>query len=161
MTKFKILSWVLIPVIVINIAASVLMAYSIYNYSGTITINGTHQDVVLRLSAAIVMMMLFAAGLYFIYKSCIMFMNRGYFNTKSALYLKRGAYILIFKALLGLIWISAHVETSILADKESQFDFISGMSKDITLLIIGFAIIAVSDIIKKGNKLKQENDLTI
>lgn len=39
--------------------------------------------------------------------------------------------------------------------------FTSQISYNTTLLIFGFAIIAVADIIKKGRRLKTENDLTI
>lgn len=90
-----------------------------------------------------------------------MFVSRGYFNGKSALYLKRGGYILITHVLARLIIAVINTDDSTFNANPGLKDFLSGMSSNITVLIIAFSLIAVSDIIKKGNKLKQENDLTI
>lgn len=151
----------LIPLILVNLFASFLMAIIVYNNLYDTFGPSAAPGVNLKLSVSVISMMLFATGLYIIYKSCVMFINRGYFNAKSALYLKRGAYILILKAVLSIVWISIHINTNTFDDKESQSELVLGISREITFLIIGFAIITVSDIVKKGENIKRENDLTI
>lgn len=161
MTKFKILSWILIPLIIANIAASMLMVSVIYKNLYDIGYPAAPPGVNFNLSVSIVFMMLFATSLYLIYKSFIVFMDKGYFNAKSALYLTSGGYILIAIAFFGLLFTIIDFDMDAFAERESKSHYISVICEKITLFIVGFAIIAVSDIIKKGNKIKQENDLTI
>ncbi len=161
MTKFKILSWFLLSLIMLSLAGIGITAYLIYDFLYDISIHATPPNLISKFSRNIVLTLIFTTGLYFIYKSCTMFISKGYFNIKSAIYLKRGGYILTTKALLGLIWTAVNLDQYDLAKKESQFSLYSGVSANITLLIIGFAIVAVSDIIQKGANIKQENDLTI
>lgn len=46
-------------------------------------------------------------------------------------------------------------------ETKSIAKIISNVGYNTMLLIVGFALIAVSDIIKKGESIKLENDLTI
>jgi hypothetical protein len=161
MTKFKILKWALLLFIIGNLAAIAINLKLIYDYRYDIGKPIPPPGLILKLSYYIAITMLFTSGLYYIYRSCAMFVSRGYFNGKSAFYLKRGAYILIATVLVRLVITAVNTDDSTFDKDLGLKDFLSGMSSNITLIIIAFSLIAVSDIVKKGSKLKEENDLTI
>ena len=161
MTKFKILKWALLLFIIGNIAAIVINLKLVYDFRYDIGTPPAPPGLILKLSYYIALTLLFTSGIYYIYKCCAMFVSRGYFNDKSALYLKRGGYILITHVLARLIIAVINSDDSIFEGNLELKNLLSGIGSNITLLIIAFSIIAISDIIKKGNKLKQENDLTI
>ncbi|PZR13644.1 MAG: hypothetical protein DI539_19320 [Flavobacterium psychrophilum] len=161
MTKFKILKWALLIFIIAYFAAIVFNIKLIYDLKYDIGTPPAPQGVIFKISCNSILGLLFTFGLYYVYKSCTTFISRGYFNGKSALYLKRGGYILTINALIRFIIIALTVDDSTFNANPELKDFLSGMSSNITVLIIAFSLIAVSDIIKKGNKIKEENDLTI
>ena len=137
MKKFQILKWILVLFIIGSFAA---ISSNIWIISKLVS----------------------SVGFYYFYRSCAMFIKRGYFNYKSSVYLKTGGYILMIKSALSLIIITViTIDTSELSDSQSKADLIMNISSCITSFIIGFSLIAASDVIKKGNVLKQENDLTI
>jgi len=157
MTKFKILSWILKLFILFHILAFVMSAYTIYLLSGV-----TEVDVKKVIFSTLLYMplgVLFAIGLYYIHQSCIMFLKRGYFNLKSSLYLKRGGYILGASALLSIC--SSVINHGNLTDLKAIQNFSENITYNILWLVVSFALIATTDILKKGVNLKRENDLTI
>lgn len=156
MTKIKILSLTLKLFIWIYLTGIVCLLYFIY----TTSLNPAFPSIyLLYFGNWVFSSMLFIAALYFMEKSCSLFVKRTYFNTKSKLYLKRSGIILMTLGVWGLITSFAIPET---ITTESLFkNFSSNIGSNITLFIIGLALLAIADIIKKGEKLKQENDLTI
>lgn len=160
MTKFLILKWALLLFTIANLVSIVLSVYLIIFYYADIEDTELRSGVINKTSYNSVLTLIFTFGLYFIYRSCAMFISRGYFNSKSALYLKRGGYILAISALLNFIIALPRLVIFLSAKANSKENPIN-INSSITLLIIGFALVAASDIIKNGNKLKQENDLTI
>jgi len=157
MTKFKILTWILKLFILLHVVAFAMSAYTIYLLSGV-----TEVDVKKSIISTLLYMplgVLFAIGLYYIHQSCIMFIKRGYFNLKSGLYLKRGGYILGASAMLSIC--SSVINHENLTDLKAIQNFSENIIYNILWLVVSFALIATTDIIKKGEKLKQENDLTI
>jgi hypothetical protein len=93
-------------------------------------------------------------GLWFIHQSFSSFIEKGLFNLKSASYLSTGGHILAFTGIISFVF------DSIKSQKGIETMIIS-IVLNILLLIIGFGLIAVSHILKKGTTIKQENDLTI
>lgn len=160
MTKFKILKWALLLFTIANLISIILGIYLILYYNTEIQDTELRAGVIRANSYNIILTLIFTFGLYFIYRSCVMFISRGYFNSKSALYLKRGGYILAISAILDFIRTLPKLIIFLTAEKKPKVDSIH-INSSITLVIIGFALVAASDIIKKGNKIKQENDLTI
>jgi len=155
MTKFKILQWALKLFICLYLTGIVCTIYFIYTTSFNPMVPSIY---IYHFYASIASMLLSASGLYFLQKSCSMFIERSYFNSKSELYLKRGGIILMASAILGFVLDFTPKES---ASKENLSNVASKIGYNTTLLIMGFAIIAVADIIKKGVNLKRENDLTI
>jgi len=157
MTKFKIIRWALklfISCQLLNIVTLICVAYEIH-YDISIP------SVPVRLLCFNALLSgLFTVGLYFIHQSCNMFLIRGYFNLKSALYLNRGGYILMAVTLLSLIKTCIYINpTKALALLIN--DFGSSVIYDIMFLIVGLSLVALSDIIKEGEIIKTENDLTL
>gem|GEM_PF-2361829 len=157
MTKFKIIRWALklfISCQLLNIVTLICVAYEIH-YDISIPSVPVH-----LLCFNALLSGLFTVGLYFIHQSCNMFLIRGYFNLKSALYLNRGGYILMAVTLLSLIKTCIYINpTKALALLIN--DFGSSIIYDIMFLIVGLSLVALSDIIKEGEIIKTENDLTL
>jgi len=87
-----------------------------------------------------------------------MFLRHGYFNTKSARYLTVGGYTLAASALTTLIPNMLYISD---ITRERASYFVIEVIYDITVLLVGLALLGVSDIVKKGINIKLENDLTI
>jgi len=160
MTKFKIISWILKIFICFYILGSMAITYSLYTFIDHIgTPAASPSNFIFSTGISIPLMLLFAAGLYFIHQSCIMFVKRSYFNSKSAVYLKKGSYIL---ATTALIWIIINiVNLDFSKDNKEIFQLVEDISYNILWIVISLALLGVADIIKKGEKIKRENDLTI
>jgi hypothetical protein len=159
MTKFKILKWALklfISLCLFTIAVNIFILFMV-----------TADDYPLKnfkigsYLFSIASSLLLIIGLFFIHQSITFFIRRGYFNLKSASHLKKGGYILAVKALLSFLLAAVNFDSQVFEKANKNISFVSDINANLTLLTIGFALIAVSDIIKKGNKIKQENDLTI
>ncbi len=105
------------------------------------------------ISFLISMVILF--GIFNIQKALLGFIRNTYFNTNSAKHLKTGGLILIVSSILA---ISNGFINGSFVDKESLI-----LSSIIycLIMIIGIAVLAVSDIISKGELIEQENFLTI
>lgn len=156
MTKIKILSLTLKLFIWIYMTGIVCLLYFIYTTSLNPEIPSVYQ---LYFCNSVFSSIAFIVAIYFLEKSCSLFIERTYFNHKSKLYLKRSGIILMALGTWGLASSFAIPET---ISMESLFkNFSSNIGSNITLFIIGFGLLAIADIIKKGEKLKQENDLTI
>ena len=157
MTKFKIIKWILkffialfLFLIAVNISALYTILYDSSVPKATVTL----------LCTSIPITLMFVIGLYYIHQSCTMFIRRGYFNTKSAQYLSTGGYIMMFKAIISLILVAVFLDP-----KKDTIELIrnleSNISFNIILIIIGLSLVAISDIIKQGEIIKTENDLTV
>lgn len=83
------------------------------------------------------------------------FLKNSYFNLKSAADLKTGGLILVISSILAIA--NGFINGSFV-DKESLI--LSSLIYCL-LLIIGLAVLAVSDIISKGEVIQEENFLTI
>lgn len=105
------------------------------------------------ISILISMVILF--GVFNIQKALHGFLRNTYFNTKSAKHLKTGGLILVVSSIFAIA--NGFINGSFV-DKESLI-----LSSIIycLILIIGIAVLAVSDIISKGELIEQENILTI
>lgn len=66
---------------------------------------------------------------------------------------------MVITAILSFILLLTKLEIPV--EAKSITNIISNVGYNAMLLIVGFALIAVSDIIKKGESIKLENDLTI
>lgn len=156
MTKFKIISWILLLLILANFAGIAMDAYMIYRsgYDPSIP-----RFPVRPFYIGIAGMFVSSAGLYCLLRSCTVFLRRGYFNSKSATYLKRGSYILAAKALAWLVIGITNLDFS--QDRQDLFHSFESISHNIFWIVISLALLGVADIIKKGENIKRENDLTI
>ena len=99
-------------------------------------------------------------GLIYIERGLFYNIKIGYFNIQSALKLKRGGLFLMFSGFISLI-----KNTFILYDHfntpEIKVFLIRNITQSLLISIIGFGIIVISDFIKKGNTIQNENDLTV
>ena len=157
MTKFKIIRWILkffISLFLLLIAANTSAIYTIL-YDSSVP-----KATVTLLCTSIPITLMFVIGLYYIHQSCTMFIRRGYFNTKSAQYLSTGGYIMMIKAIISLILIAVFFDA-----KKDTIELIRNLESNVSfntiLIIIGLSLVAISDIIKQGEIIKTENDLTV
>lgn len=159
MTKFKIISWILKISICLYILSGIAATYTLYIFLYKISIPVAPPNIIFHTAVYIPLTILFATGLYFIHQSCIMFVKRSYFNLKSATYLKRGSYILAASAAAWLVIGIASLDLS--EDRKELFHSFESISHNIFWIVISLALLGVADIIKKGENIKRENDLTI
>jgi hypothetical protein len=94
-------------------------------------------------------------GVFEIKRALYGFLQNSYFNSKSAKHLKRGGMILVLSSICA---VANGIINGSFVDKES---FILSSMIYALLLIIGIAVLAVSDMINIGEVIEQENLLTI
>lgn len=94
-------------------------------------------------------------GVFEIKKALFGFLQNSYFNLKSANHLKRGGMILVFSSICA---VANGIINGSFVDKEL---FILSSVIYALLLIIGIAVLAVSDMINKEEVIEQENLLTV
>ncbi|TRW22862.1 DUF2975 domain-containing protein [Flavobacterium zepuense] len=121
-------------------SAIIRNSYKMYGYIGYVNI---------------LMGFLFLYGLYQIQRSIAASIESNFFSFKSAIYLKRGGYVLLAYTII------ATIKTILLMDVMKTEILISNSSEHGVLFIVSIGLLAVADIIKNGTRIKQENDLTI
>ncbi|MGQ2983461.1 hypothetical protein [Flavobacterium sp.] len=153
MIKFRILNYVLILLVTLCLLSLIGMTvglYAMYQRSET--------ELFTLLLIGSAKLLLMAIGLSYTKQSIGMFLRHGYFNTKSANFLTIAGYALAGSALVTLIFNLTEITY---VDRESASGYIAEMIHDITVLLVGLALLGVCDIVKKGINIKLENDLTI
>jgi uncharacterized membrane protein YhaH (DUF805 family) len=94
-------------------------------------------------------------ALFNIQKGLQGFINEGFFNFKSSERFNRSGYLLLVLSVSGII-------ITLLGMNQSQdVETLSNIIMDLLLLAIGIGLLAFSDVIKKGNSIETENNLTI
>jgi hypothetical protein len=95
----------------------------------------------------------FVLGLFLIQKSLYHIIKIGYFNERSALLLRKSGLVFIISSVLDSLRI---------AFNNSDFDQKSNnIAVTIFILMVGIGVLLLSDVVKKGILIKNENDLTI
>lgn len=95
----------------------------------------------------------FFIGLILVQKSLYYIIKTGYFNQKSTLLLKKVGFIFIISSIIDIIRFAFNTSTF--------YQKFNNIAVEIFILIVGVGILIFSDVMKKGNDLKTENDLTI
>lgn len=157
MKKIIILNWVLKIFIALLILAVPINEVLRYNLSGEeITlmyresIFGNYSPYIMLARIAV---LIFA--LLNIQKGLQGFIKEGFFNFKSSERFNRSGYLLLFLSISGII-------ISLLSvDQSEKVEILSNIILDLLLLAIGIGLLAFSDVIKKGNIIETENNLTI
>lgn len=96
---------------------------------------------------------IFVIGLILIQKSLYYIIKTGYFNQKSALLLKKAGFVFIITSVIDIIRFAFNTS--------AFYPKFNTIAVEIFILIVGVGILIFSDIMKKGNDLQEENDLTI
>jgi len=157
MKKIIILNWVLKIFIALLILAVPINEVLRYNLSGEeITlmyresIFGNYSPYIMLARIAV---LIFA--LLNIQKGLQGFIKEGFFYFKSSERFNRSGYLLLFLSISGII-------ISLLSvDQSEKVEILSNIILDLLLLAIGIGLLAFSDVIKKGNIIETENNLTI
>jgi len=84
-------------------------------------------------------------------------LKKGFFNLKSPQSFKTAGLLIIG---MGLLIIAGHIYNIINAPISTSL-FIPDMLQKGYLILMGYGLIVIADILKKGFELRQENDLTI
>ena len=93
-------------------------------------------------------------GLYQVQQSFSSFIKNSFFNSRSALYLKKGGFILIINGILSGV-------NNLYPSNKSVESLITNYMMYAMIILIGIGLMAVSDIVSKGEIIEQENLLTI
>lgn len=97
-------------------------------------------------------------GLFFVQRALSLIIKNGIFNNIAAKKLKNGGLFFLISGLGSILYrIIIFIRKP---DPNSEF-FFSNVEKNFLLIMIGFSIYIMADVIKNGNLLKQENELTI
>lgn len=93
-------------------------------------------------------------GLYQVQQSFSSFIKNSFFNSRSALYLKKGGFLLIINGILSGV-------NNLYPSNKSVESLITNYMMYAMIVLIGIGLMAVSDIVSKGEIIEQENLLTI
>lgn len=157
MKKIIILNWVLkifIALLILAVPIKEVLRYNLSNEAITLmykdSIFGNFSPYVMFLRIAILIFALFN-----IQKGLQGFIKEGFFNFKSSERFNRSGYLLLLLSVSGII-------ITLLGMNQSQdVETLSNIIMDLLLLAIGIGLLAFSDVIKKGNSIETENNLTI
>lgn len=157
MKKIIILNWVLkifIALLILAVPINEVLRYNLSNEAITLmykdSIFGNFSPYVMLMRIAILIFALFN-----IQKGLQGFINEGFFNFKSSERFNRSGYLLLVLSVSGII-------ITLLGMNQSQdVETLSNIIMDLLLLAIGIGLLAFSDVIKKGNSIEAENNLTI
>lgn len=156
MTKIKILHAFMILFLMLGVLGIIgnLLAIFMGNFNWTaIYTDGTFGIVKPIISLVLSIIMLF--GVFQIQQALYFTLKCNYFNAKSTQYLKRGGLILMLFSVAGI------ANDFIIVDFDNNQSLLLSSINYSLILIIGIAVLAVSDIISKGKVIEQENLLTI
>jgi hypothetical protein len=157
MKKIIILNWVLkifIGILILAIPINECLRYNMSNEALTLkykdSVFGNYSPYIIL---AIIALLIIA--LLNIQKGLQGFIKDGYFNFKSSERFKISGYLLLILSITMLM-------ISFLAiEKASGIEILSDIIINLLLIAIGIGLLAFSDVIKKGNMLENENNLTI
>lgn len=157
MKKIIILNWVLkifIGILLLAIPINECLRYNLSNEAITLmykdSLFGDFSPYIMLVRIAIVLFALFN-----IQKGLQAFIKEGFFNAKSSDRFKKSGYLLLFISLFGII-------ISLLVMNQSpEEQTLSDIIMYLLLLAIGIGLLAFADVIKKGNTIETENNLTI
>lgn len=155
MIKFKILNYVLVIMVALGILSVLFIAFMLY----TLHLRSEEDlEVVTIVVIGLLKVLLLTIALSFTKQSTGLFLRQGYFNTRSARFLTIAGYTMAASTLVTLILNLTEIAD---VDRDSLAFYAIEVIYDITVLAVGLALLGVSDIIKKGIRIKLENDLTI
>jgi hypothetical protein len=157
MKKIIILNWVLKIFIALLILAVPINEVLRYNLSGE-EITLMYRESIFGNFSPYVMLMRIAIlifALFNIQKGLQGFIKEGFFNFKSSERFNRSGYLLLLLSVSGIII------TLLGMNQSKDVEILSNIILDLLLLAIGIGLLAFSDIIKKGNIIETENNLTI
>lgn len=157
MKKIIILNWVLkifIALLILAVPINEVLRYNLSNEAITLmykdSIFGNCSPYVMLIRIAILIFALFN-----IQKGLQGFIKEDFFNFKSSERFNRSGYLLLLLSVSGII-------ITLLGLNQSQdVETLSNIIIDLLLLAIGIGLLAFSDVIKKGNTIETENNLTI
>ncbi|TXE17815.1 DUF2975 domain-containing protein [Psychroserpens burtonensis] len=94
-------------------------------------------------------------GLFFVKSGLGEIIRSGFFNSKSATKFKTAGKLFLVSGFLNMVF------NMVLLLRSEEILFLGETGQSSLLVIIGFSLYIISDILENGNLLKQENDLTI
>jgi hypothetical protein len=157
MKKIIILNWVLkilIAILILAMPVDQCLRYNLSNgaltllYKGSIFGNYSPYIMLLRITVVII-------ALFNIQKGLQAFIKNGYFNLKSSVRLNRSGYLLLSISILVIIISLIGMRQS--TERELLSDIIMYLLK----IAISIGLLAFSDVIKNGNIIESESNLTI
>ncbi|WP_082041733.1 DUF2975 domain-containing protein [Lacinutrix sp. Hel_I_90] len=95
-------------------------------------------------------------ALFFVQKALLITIKKGFFNKDSAAKFKVAGKLFLVSGILSMLW-----DFILLVYSKGEPYFITALSSDFLLLLIGFGLLIVADYINNGNTIQQENELTI
>jgi hypothetical protein len=155
MKKIKILNWSLIIFITLAIIGLVAnfaqMLFNRQTFEAVCSKTGLGSSYFYTMNA-LTSLLLF--GLYQVQQSFSSFIKNSFFNSRSAKLLQKGGFLLILNGLLSGI-------NNLFSLNKAPEMLIANYMMYTMIILIGIGMMAVSDIISKGEIIEQENLLTI
>lgn len=94
-------------------------------------------------------------GLFAVKRGLGIIIKQGFFNFKSGIHFKTAGILFLVSGFLSLVF------NTILLFRSEQLVFVGEMGQGFLLMVIGFSLYIVSEILEDAHRIKQENDLTI
>ena len=148
--KIKSLHRFLITLIVLNTLFFVAKIYNILVFEGEFEFS----EIVLNISISLIVI----AGLCFLQSALFSIIKKGFFNNNAYNNFKNsGIFFLVAGSGGAIIDIVMIIRTS-----DNIFELLySNLGSDFLLIMIGFSLFTLADLVQNGNFIKTENDLTI
>lgn len=163
MKKIKFLNKLVILLIVLYSLTHVLGIYNVLPAFGYGTLNGFFNFLLFTnfiLTLDFFFTLIFFIGLIYVHRGLLSIIKDGVFNIKTKEKFKRGGILFLVSGTLSFL-----LGLSLLVNDNFQDDYfiliLIFLGKEFFVLVTGFSLYALTDIIDNGLVLKQENDLTV
>jgi len=155
MKKLLILRYLIIVFMVLMIVGlSEIIYHYLFNYKELSILFEEGTFGIFTFYIGLFLSVLFVLGLFYTQKMLALFYKNLYFDLKSIGFMKKAGFCFVLFSVLSLIKNGFQSFESI---NSQLFDYLLTF----TILLIGFGMLAFTDILKKGNKIQEENDLTV
>ncbi len=150
MKKIKFLHGFLVTLLVLNTLFFFAQIYNIAVFEGEFE----YSEYVLGQSVILISII----GLFFLQRALYSIIKNGFFNNTAYSNLKRAG---LFFLMVGF----GSIILNVVIIMRNSYDILellySNLGQDVLLIIVGFSLFILADVIQNGNILKNENDLTI
>jgi hypothetical protein len=155
MKKIKILRYAIIVFMVLmSIGLLEIAFFYVFNYQDSVSFIESQHFGKLTFYVGSFLSVLFIIGLFYTQKMLGLFSKNLCFDSKSIAVIKKAGVIFIVFSVLSML---KNIFESFPPVWSQLLDYLLNF----TFLLVGFGMLSFADVLKRGNKIQEENELTI